>query len=121
MKISKKTRLSPTAQLIFDNREALEAMDEIQLHQWLLQMDQLKNNQFWSVATKLRVKLNQPSYITQSSVLEQTGWSKKKLTERLGKPDLIRDNPNYATAAPMKLYLTARVIRAQGTERKTHG
>jgi hypothetical protein len=45
--------------------------------------------------------------------LRERGWTDAMVREHLGEPDTTRPNPRYASAAPMKLYLTGRVEAAE--------
>lgn len=48
-------------------------------------------------------------HIAKKTVLEREGWTEAAIKRFLPEPDLLRKNPNYRSAAPMKLYLVSRV------------
>jgi hypothetical protein len=53
-------------------------------------------------------------YLTKAQLL-QRGWSEKLIREFLRKPDRIRINPFYRSAAPVQLYDRSRVERVESS------
>ena len=56
-----------------------------------------------------------PAHVSLAG-LKARGWTPALITTFLGEPDLLRDNPHYRSAAPMRLYALARVEEVEATE-----
>ena len=48
--------------------------------------------------------------------LKARGWTPALITTFLGEPDLVRENPYYRSAAPMRLYALARVEAVEASD-----
>lgn len=48
--------------------------------------------------------------------LRERGWTDALVRRFLGEPDKLARNPHYRKAAPMRLYLLARVVSAEGAD-----
>jgi len=44
------------------------------------------------------------------------GWTESSITAFLGQPDRLATNPHYKCGSAMRLYLTSRVLAAQGSD-----
>ncbi len=47
--------------------------------------------------------------------LKERGWTEAMIRDLLGKPDTLRDNPHYKSAAPMRLWRLQRVEAVEAT------
>lgn len=59
--------------------------------------------------------MEEQKYLTRTGLLSR-GWTAGLIGKFLPSPDLIRPNPNYRSAAPMKLYLIERVAEVENSE-----
>lgn len=50
------------------------------------------------------------------SGLKARGWTPALIQALLGEPDLLRDNPHYRSAAPMRLYALGRVEQVEASD-----
>lgn len=55
-----------------------------------------------------------PTLLTQAN-LKERGWTLGLIKRHLGEPDVLKDNPVYRSAAPLKLYSLARVEAIEPT------
>ena len=53
---------------------------------------------------------------TKSRIIRERRWTESLVKRFLGNPDATRPNPNYRSAAPMKLYQLGRVFEAESTD-----
>ncbi|MEV1246717.1 hypothetical protein ACIBO2_27505 [Nonomuraea sp. NPDC050022] len=56
-----------------------------------------------------------PEYF-QLAELRERGWSPTMIRKLLDPPDLLRPNPLFRSASPMRLYETGRVVSAEQSE-----
>lgn len=49
------------------------------------------------------------------SKLKERGWTEAGIRKFLGEPDILKTNPIYKCAAPMKLYNEDRVVKVEST------
>lgn len=56
-----------------------------------------------------------PAHVSLAG-LKARGWTPALISTFLGAPDLVRDNPHYRSAAPMRLYALARVEAVEATD-----
>lgn len=56
-----------------------------------------------------------PAHVSLAG-LKARGWTPALIATFLGAPDLVRDNPHYKSAAPMRLYALARVEEVEASD-----
>ncbi len=62
-----------------------------------------------------RKEIREKVKITQSRLISERGWTKGLISDLLGEPDLLVDNPHYKTAPQMRLYFLDRVKEIEET------
>ncbi len=74
----------------------------------------------WSAAAAEDIRARWPEIATAARCigapgLKERGWTEAMIRALLGKPDLRVDNPNYSSAAPMRLWRLQRAEAAEAT------
>jgi hypothetical protein len=74
----------------------------------------------WSAALAEEIRVRWPEIAAAARCigaagLRERGWTEAMIRDLLGKPDLRVDNPNYSTAAPMRLWRLQRADAAEAT------
>ena len=74
----------------------------------------------WSAATAEDIRARWPDIAAAARCigapgLKERGWTEAMIRDLLGKPDLRIDNPNYSSAAPMRLWRLQRAEAAEAT------